>query len=271
MKDSDQVRLLHNQYMGNGQDQYFTIDQGQLQIQPDQIFWIQTHQEKIPRLLGLLSSDCFVDLGCGEGYFTIPLSLRSKFCIGFDFLTSTMGIVKRQAEYNPDQLSLVVATGENIPLEDKCVDKLLCNHVLEHVIDDDIFLREMYRVLRPGGRVLIGVPLELSPQVHLLIRLRRFILPNSFQLHLERAKPGELMPELIGVQNHIRFFSLKAVFNLLQRNGFRIIRAEGIGLSVPHQVHTTLRRSRLLFSISTILSSRIPSIGDGVLVLAEKG
>jgi ubiquinone/menaquinone biosynthesis C-methylase UbiE len=271
MKDKDQVKLLHNQYMGNGQDHYFTIDQGQLQVQPDQLFWIQTHQEKITRLLGLLSSDCFVDLGCGEGYFTIPLSRRSKISVGFDFLTSAMEIVKRQVDYDPDHLSLVITTGENIPLEDQCVDKLLCNHVLEHVIDDDIFMGEIHRILRPGGRVLIGLPLEFSPQVQLLIRLRRFIVPSSYQLLLERAKPGELMPELIGIQNHIRFYSLKSVFNLLQRNGFQIVSAEGIGLSVPNQVRTTMRRSRLLFSISTFLSSRIPSIGDGVLVLAEKG
>lgn len=270
MKDKDRVRLFHNRYMGNGQDQYFTMDQGQIHIKPDQILWIQTHLEKITRLLGLLHSNCFVDLGCGEGYFTIPLSVRSRFSIGFDFLKSTLEIVKRQTDYYPDRLSLVVAYGENIPLEEKSVDKILCNHVLEHVIDDNILVREMNRILRPGGHVLIGVPLAFSHQIRLLIRIRRFILPNSYQLLLERAKPGELMPELIGVQNHIRFYSLKSVFDLLQRNGFRIVRAEGIGLSVPYQFRTIMRRSRVLFGISTVLSSRIPSIGEGVLVLAEK-
>lgn len=269
-EDKDQGRLLHNQYIGNGQTYYFKFKDQQIQIRREQVYWIQTHQEKITRLLGMLSTDNLVDLGCGEGYFTLPLSLQSKFCIGFDIQPSMLEIINKQADFDPDKFCLVNSSADAIPLDDKCVDKLLCNHVLEHVINDDIVVQEIYRVLRDGGRLLTGIPLEMSPQMRILIKLRRFLRPKSGQLVLERAQPGELMPELIGKQMHIRFYSLKAFINLLERNGFHILHVEGIGLSVPHQFQMAFRQSRVLFKVCTALSTRIPSIGDGVLVLAEK-
>ena len=43
-------------------------------------------------------------------------------------------------------------------------DLLICNHVLEHIPDDRTALSEIHRVLRPGGRALISVPIERNRQ-----------------------------------------------------------------------------------------------------------
>jgi SAM-dependent methyltransferase len=48
--------------------------------------------------------------------------------------------------------------GLNIPFEDERFDRVICTQVLEHSVDPDALLREMHRVLRPGGRLLITVP-----------------------------------------------------------------------------------------------------------------
>lgn len=78
------------------------------------------------------------------------------------------------------------------------------------------------------------------------------------------------MPELIGIQSHIRFYSLQAVRDLLERNGFRALRAEGIGLSSRGSMRELFRRNSLLFGLSTVLDL-LPGVSDGVLVLAERG
>jgi len=49
-----------------------------------------------------------------------------------------------------------------IPLPDCTFDLLLCSHVLEHVDDDRQAMRELHRVLRPGGLALVCVPLDES-------------------------------------------------------------------------------------------------------------
>lgn len=48
----------------------------------------------------------------------------------------------------------------HLALADQCVDRILCNHVLEHVVDDRQAMRELYRVLQPAGIAIITVPMN---------------------------------------------------------------------------------------------------------------
>lgn len=47
-------------------------------------------------------------------------------------------------------------------IDDSTYDIIICSHVLEHVADDRLALKELYRVVKEGGRVLILVPLDLK-------------------------------------------------------------------------------------------------------------
>jgi SAM-dependent methyltransferase len=47
-----------------------------------------------------------------------------------------------------------------IQYRDSSFDAVLCNHVLEHVVDDRRAMRELFRVLRPGGWALLQVPVD---------------------------------------------------------------------------------------------------------------
>jgi SAM-dependent methyltransferase len=52
----------------------------------------------------------------------------------------------------------VQADARDLPFEDESFDVALCIHVLEHIPDDRQALKEMHRVLRPGGRAVLQVP-----------------------------------------------------------------------------------------------------------------
>jgi len=47
-----------------------------------------------------------------------------------------------------------------LPFQDNYYDLILCNHVLEHIPEDQKDMQEMYRVLKPGGTLIAQVPLE---------------------------------------------------------------------------------------------------------------
>lgn len=47
-----------------------------------------------------------------------------------------------------------------IPLEDNTYDTIFCNHVLEHVEDDLMCIKELYRVMKPGGWGIFQVPID---------------------------------------------------------------------------------------------------------------
>lgn len=51
---------------------------------------------------------------------------------------------------------------ESIPMKEDSVDVIICNHLLEHVDDDRQAMRELYRILRPGGWGIILVPEDRS-------------------------------------------------------------------------------------------------------------
>lgn len=93
-----------------------------------------------------------VDVGCGRGDF-----LGRMKTLGWNVL----GI-------EPDPVSAALAESRGIPvfrgtlneaaLPDSTADELSLNHVLEHVHDPLKLLRECYRVLRPGGRLVLCLP-----------------------------------------------------------------------------------------------------------------
>ena len=56
----------------------------------------------------------------------------------------------------------VVADAANLPFENNFVDGIICESLLEHVVDADAVIKEIKRVLKPGGWLYISVPFMLS-------------------------------------------------------------------------------------------------------------
>jgi predicted SAM-dependent methyltransferase len=50
----------------------------------------------------------------------------------------------------------------NAPFQDNTYDVIFCNHVLEHVDDDAQCMRELYRIMKPGGWGIFQVPLDVT-------------------------------------------------------------------------------------------------------------
>ena len=63
-------------------------------------------------------------------------------------------VLDKIPDYNPD----IVGDIHNLPLEDNSVDAIICIAVLEHVEEPQKAVREMYRVLKPGGYCYIFAP-----------------------------------------------------------------------------------------------------------------
>ncbi len=63
-------------------------------------------------------------------------------------------ILDKVSDYNPD----IVGDVRKLPLEDNSVDAILCIHLLEHVADPEVAMKEIYRVLKPGGFCYFDTP-----------------------------------------------------------------------------------------------------------------
>lgn len=78
-----------------------------------------------------------------------------------DYLRNKVRVDYISADLEPGR-AMVAADIMALPFESDRFDRILCSHVLEHIPDDRKAMRELHRVLKPGGTALIMVPLSYS-------------------------------------------------------------------------------------------------------------
>lgn len=102
-----------------------------------------------------------VDYGCGPGGLTIELARRvgpDGRVIAVDinqaFLERTRELVEQAGL--ADRVDARLMEGEQIPVDDAAVDRVICKNVLEYVPDPEATISEFFRIIRPGGVVHVS-------------------------------------------------------------------------------------------------------------------
>lgn len=94
----------------------------------------------------------------------------------------------------------------NLPFEDNSYDIIFCNHVLEHIPDDQKAMQELYRILKPDGYAILQIPQDLNRE--------KTFEDNSITDREERTK-------IFGQYDHVRVYG-KDYFNKLEMVGFHV-------------------------------------------------
>lgn len=116
-----------------------------------------------------------LDLGCGTGVIATELSQWSD-TIGLDFSDKALAYCQSRG-----LTKLIQARGENLPLESNTLDGVLALDIFEHIEDDVAAFRESFRVLRPGGILVLSVPAFKAlwgPHDVALMHFRRYRRPE---------------------------------------------------------------------------------------------
>lgn len=107
---------------------------------------------------GALSPDrTLLDCGAGTGLFAQEMAARCRVLV-LDDHEESLRLLREK--FSAEQVLRVSATG--IPLSDGAVDAITALDVLEHIEDDRGAVREMHRVLRPGGTLVATVPASMA-------------------------------------------------------------------------------------------------------------
>lgn len=97
-----------------------------------------------------------LDLGCGDGNNLTWLSQYASRAYGSDYNPVRL---TRAKVLNPDA-TLFLADILDYPAEEDAFDIIFFNHVIEHIPDDIAALKAVYRILKPGGLLVLGTPNE---------------------------------------------------------------------------------------------------------------
>jgi len=177
--------------------------------------------------LRLVAGHHVLDLGCGDGrHIRQTRRLAGVTAVGLDLGDSEVRNTARslhELDALPAEQGGTVAgagpwlvcrgSGYELPFPDGSFDAIIISEVLEHLHDDDLALRELSRILRPGGVLAVSVPRE-GPEAVCWALSRQY-----------RNTPG----------GHVRIYRRSALRKKLAAHGYRIFASHfAHGLHSPY-------------------------------------
>lgn len=211
-------------------------------------------------ILGKLKGERLLDIGCGDGSFTVMLkeAMGAREAVGIEVASEAVAEVEKKGIQS---YQLDIDT-EPFPFDDNYFDIIYCGEIIEHLFNPDHLLQEVHRVLKPEGTCIISTP-------NLAGWPNRFALLLGFQPYPTAVSPSHegvgklIMKGSEGQWGHIRVFTLRALKGLLELYNFRITNVKG---------STSTITAGKLPGISFIdrLFSHIPSLATRVIVMVRK-
>lgn len=113
----------------------------------------------IRRFLGGAQHGTILEIGCGTAIHLLALVAEFTHAIGTDLSPEMVNVARRHAKASPwsDHISIRVDPAEELTtIEESSIDVVLCIGALEHMLEKDRVLRQVHRVLKPGG-MFIGL------------------------------------------------------------------------------------------------------------------
>ncbi|GIW69587.1 MAG: hypothetical protein KatS3mg101_0334 [Patescibacteria group bacterium] len=104
-----------------------------------------------------------LDMGCGEGFYSMIFDeLYQCEIYAVDCDPKILSLARKRLE-GRGQIKIEEGDITSLKFPDSYFDKIVCTEVLEHVTEDEKAIKELYRVLKPGGTIAITVPNKNYP------------------------------------------------------------------------------------------------------------
>lgn len=185
--------------------------------------------------------DRILDVGCGDGFYLHLLSnlgLKLKLT-GADFDPNALSSARKNLKGKRIPL-FEVDLMKNLPFSDNSFDKVVMSEVAEHLPDDIKGLKEVYRVLKPGGILCISVPNANYP---FLWDPVNWALEHIVGTHIKDGFWAGIWSQ------HLRLYEPLEIKSAVEKAGFRVNRLESLTFwCLPFNHNLLHLAARMLYS-----------------------
>jgi SAM-dependent methyltransferase len=182
------------------------------------------------------SNALLLDVGCWDGSFS--QFLNDVKYVGVDVNRKALEKAKLK------KLDIVVASCDFLPFKNEAFDACSIIEVIEHLYFPDKVLREIHRILKKNGKILLATP--------------------NFVNFIDRVNILMGKHPLAGTSHqHIRFFTWKTLNTLLRRCGFELEKRETWFLPFP--TRTIAKKYLLWRRIMRVAAKLFPNLDEGLL------
>ena len=164
----------------------------------------------------LNESGIMLDVGCGEGrhIFGIMQEHPEMKCIGLDMDNDSLHKAEEGYEYFKSISNVgaefLKGSAYSLPFLDNSLDLIVCSEVLEHLHQYNDAVKEIHRVLKPGGKFYASVPASWPEKIC-------WALSKDYQ-----NQPG----------GHLRIFNQSGLVSEIEESGFKFLSSDRF-----HSIH----------------------------------
>lgn len=147
--------------------------------------YLRDAQSKLVSYLDVKDNVRFLDLGCGTGWAigeTAKLVGNKGEFYGIDL--SEKMIEKAKSNYRDrDNFHFIEASAESMPLNNNFFDIIICTNSFHHYLHPDKVLKEIYRLLKKGGKIYILDPTADSWIIKIIDKIIKLAEPEHVKLY----------------------------------------------------------------------------------------
>lgn len=162
------------------------------------------YQEYAPWMRELMGFDQFagarlLEVGCGMGTDLLQFARGGAFCTGVDLTPRSIAITRQHFALYGERGDFLIADGERLPFTSGSLDVVYSNGVLHHTPDTAGAIRDVYRVLKPGGVAKVMLYHKNSLNYWGEMMLHRGVLGGEL---LRGRSPEEIMSRWVEYSEH---------------------------------------------------------------------
>ncbi|PIR02218.1 MAG: hypothetical protein COY73_00720 [Candidatus Nealsonbacteria bacterium CG_4_10_14_0_8_um_filter_37_14] len=167
------------------------------------------------------ATDKILEIGCDKGRLVKEIKKYSKNVIGID--------INREAVKMAVTSNIVEMDGTDTNFPPNSFDKIYSCHTIEHISNLNKFFKEIDRILKPGGIVVISYPIEIFRGSNALFDAF-FVYQNLLaarELHLHRLNPGKIKKLIVSInldylKSEIHFRPFPSYYTVLRKKIYAI-------------------------------------------------